>query len=136
MSFSNDCGTLHFHKQSLKGAVQDYVINFHKDETDIEAVIDDASALFLELMNTFSDSIVMARLVAKIHFSHFGKEKVEDRFFHFTSYSMEVVDNPEEFFKRHMIKIAERLNAFNHHGSSLVIEAISDIHIQLSTKKN
>ena len=101
MSFSNDCGTSSFHRQSLKGAIQDYVITFHKDEINIKAGIGETSTLFLKLMDTFSNRIVMVRLVAKIHFSHFGKEEVEDRFFHFASYSMEVVDNPEEFFERH-----------------------------------
>lgn len=131
MNFSNDRGTLHFHRRSLKGTIQDYVINFHKNETNIETVISDASSLFQELMNALSDRSVKARLVMKIQFSHFGKEEVENRYFHFASYSLEKVDHPEEFFKRHMGKIAQRLDAFNHHGSSLVIEAISDIHIQL-----
>ena len=136
MSFSNDCGILNFHRQSLKGVVQDYVITFHKEQIDMESIIDNTNSLFLDLMKTFTDKIVMGRIVAKIHFNHIGKEEIEDRFFHFGSYSMEVVENPNEFFKRHMSKIAERLNAFNCHGSNLVIKTISHIHIQLTLKKH
>ena len=137
MSFPNDCGTSSFHKQSLKGKVQDYVIEFHKDEIDINVIIGNTYTLFLKLMERFQDKVVMARLVTKVHFYHFGKrdEAAEDRFYHFTSVSTEVVSNPKDFFERHMLKISQRLDEFNSHGSNLVLKTISHIHIQLSFKQ-
>lgn len=133
MSYSNECGTLSFHRQSLKGRIQDYVIKFHKDEKDIDLMINDTYDLFFELIEQFKEKIVKARLVAKIHFHHFGKdEEVDDRFYHFGSYSSEVVNDPRQFFERHMMKISQRLSNFNVHGSNLVIKTISHIHIQLS----
>ena len=131
---SNDCGTLCLHKQSTTGKLQDYVITFHKEERDIELVIGQTKDLFLKLIQTFEKKVIMARLVMKIHFQHVNEE-VEDRFFHFGSYSTEVVHDPDEFFTRHMYKIAQRLDEFNHHGSNLVIKAISHIHIQLTLLK-
>ena len=71
MSYSNDCGTLSFHKESLKGVIQDYVISFHKEEAYIELVINDTYELFNKLMKKFEDKVVMARLVAKIHCVYF-----------------------------------------------------------------
>ena len=135
MSFSNDCGTLGFHKQSLKGAVQDYVIEFKQNQVDIAIIVGDTYELFSKLMEKFNDKIVRARLVAKMHFYHFGKEEVQDRFYHFGSYSSEVVNEPREFFERHMMKISQRLDQFNSHGSDLVLKTISHIHIQLSFRQ-
>ena len=133
MLFSNDFGTLDFHKQSVKGRIQDYVITFHKDEIEIGLMIDDLYELFIKLMEKFKDKVVRARLVAKIHFLHFGKEEeVEDRFYHFGSYSGEVVNEPREFLDRHMMKISQRLDDFSDFGSNLVMKRFSHIHIQLS----
>ena len=39
MSFSNDCASLNFYKQSLRGVVQDYVINFNNEHTSISDVL-------------------------------------------------------------------------------------------------
>ena len=134
-SFSNHCGTLSFHRQSLKGTVQDWKIEFNRNQLDIPTIVGDTNKLFLMLVESFSDKIVFARLVAKVDFNHFGKEEVEERSFHFASYSTEEVCDPSEFYERHMEKIAQRLVAFNHHGSNLVIKTISHIHIQLSFKQ-
>lgn len=135
MSYSNDCGTLSFHRQSLKGTVQDYVIEFRKDMVDIPLIIHDTFELFGKLMEKYKDEMVKARLVAKIHFQHLGKD-VEDRFYHFGSYAAEIVNDPRDFFERHMLKISQRLDEFNHHGSNLVMKTVSHIHIQLSCIKS
>ena len=129
-SFSNDCGTLQFHQQSLKGKMQDYVITFHKEEMEIKSVSTDTYVLFHLLMETFKDKLVRARLVAKVLFEHLGSEEV--RHYHFGSYSTEVVKDDKEFFMRHMLKISQRLDEFNSHGSNLMMKAISHIHIQLT----
>ena len=100
---------------------------------DILLVLGRTKDLFLQLIEKFNDKVVMARLVMKIHFQHFGEE-IEDRFYHFGSYSSEVVIDPDEFFTRHIYKIVQRLDQFNYHGSNLVIKAISHIHIQLTIK--
>ena len=132
MSFSNDCGNLSFHRESLKGVIQDYVIKFNEGQVDIQGIIADTYELFVQLMGKFKDKAVKARLVAKILFSHIGKDKVEIRSYHFTSYGAEFVYDPKEFFERHMMKISQRLGDFNLHGSDLVFKTISHIHIQLS----
>lgn len=130
-TITNDCGTLSFHRQSLKGKVQDYVISFHKEEYDIQLLIGHTKGLFFELIEKFEEHVVLARLVMKIHFQHIGEE-IQDRFFHFGSFASENVIDPDEFFTRHMYKIAQRLDEFNYHGSNLVIKAIPHIHIQLT----
>ena len=133
---TNECGTLSLHKQTTNGKLQDYIISFHKDEADIELVVDRTKQLFLQLIEYFADSniTIMARLVMKIHFQHIVND-LEDRFYHFGSYSAEVVRDPSEFFTRHMYKIVQRLDQFNHHGSNLVMKEISHIHIQLTLLK-
>ena len=74
-------------------------------------------------------------MVAKLHFYHFGENEVQDRYYHFGSYSSEQVNDPKEFFQRHMLKISQRLDEFNSHGSNLVLKTISHIHIQLTFKQ-
>lgn len=133
MSFSNDCGNLRFHRSSLKGKVTDYVITFHKTQMDILMLINDTYALFSALLEKYPRAC--ARLIAKVHFKHLGKDnEEEDRFYHFSSYRSEEVVDAKEFFTRHMLKISQRLDDFNVQGSNLVIHSISHIHIQLSCK--
>ena len=86
--------------------------------------------LFMKLMEKYKDA--RCRLVAKVNFNHILTDEV--RSYHFGSYSSELVTDAKEFFERHMLKISQRLEEFNHHGSNLVIRNISHIHIQLSCK--
>lgn len=134
MSFHNKHAFLTFHKASLKGVIQDYVINFHEDECDMQLVIAHSSDLFQQLMDTFKDKKVFARLVAKVNFFHFNdaQEIISERSYHFPSFSSEEVIDVSDFFKLHMLKIASRLDSFNSNGSNLLIKNIQHIHMQLS----
>ena len=129
----NDRCKLEFYKQSVRGYVRDYVISFNDNETSIEEVIDDSYDLFDKLMETFKDKMVKVRLIAKIEFAAIndGKE-TEVRHYHFTSYQAEFVEDRKEFFQRHMLKIASRLNEFNQNGSNLIMKRICDCHIAIS----
>ena len=128
MEFKNDCATLSFHKQSLRGRVADYVIACHEPQVDMVCLIANTYGLFMKLMANYNDAKV--RLVAKVIFEHIPSE--ERRSYHFGSYASEYVDDPHDFFERHMMKISQRIDDFNEHGSNLVIFYISHIRIQLS----
>ena len=130
MEFKNDCATLSFHKDSLRGRVADYVITCHEHEVDIPCVIGHTHDLFMKLMEVYHDARV--RLVAKVNFHQLPSQEL--RTYHFGSYAAEFVDDPKDFFERHMMKIAQRMEDFNERGSNLVILNISHIHIQLSCK--
>lgn len=129
----NDRCKLEFYKESVRGHVRDYIISFNDNETSIEEVIEDSYDLFKKLMETFKNKLVKVRLIAKIEFAAIkdGKE-MEIRHYHFTSYQAEYVEDCEEFFKRHMLKIASRLSEFNKNGSNLVMKRICDCHIALT----
>ena len=134
MHFSNDCGFLTFHRESLKGVIQDYVISFHEDECDMQLIIIGSSDLFRQLINSFKNRKVLARLVAKVNFYHLNEkqEVISERSYHFPSFSSEEVIDATDFFERHMLKIASRLDTFNANGSNLLIKNIQHIHMQLS----
>ena len=129
----NDRGKLTFNRQSVRGLVQDYVITFNDNETSIEEVIEDAYDLFNKLMEKFKDKTIKVRLIVKIEFASVRDTKeIETRHYHFTSYQAEYVNDREEFFKRHMSKIASRLNDFNKNGSNLIMKRILDCHIAIT----
>ena len=134
MSFHNNRATLDFHRQSVRGTVKDFVISFHEDQRDIEQVLRLTLDLFQQLMKTFNGKFVTGRLVAKVNFIHFNKEtdENEERAFHFSSFKSENIKNETDFFKRHMTKIASRLESFNANGSNLLIKSIEHIHILLN----
>ena len=131
MSFSNDCASLNFYKQSSKGICQDYIISFNEEHTSFPEVLYITKDLFEQLIDKFSVYPLKARLVAKVCFIHVNNDtqESEERFYHFSSYQTENVYDPEEFYERHMLKIASRLDAFNQNGSSLLIKNIQHIHI-------
>ena len=130
MEFKNDCATLSFHKQSLRGTVADYVITCHEHQVDMGCLIANTYELFMKLMAHYNDAKV--RLVAKVIFKHIPTEEL--RAYHFGSYAAEYVDDPQDFFERHMMKISHRMDDFNDHGSNLMIYNISHIHIQALCK--
>ena len=131
--FLSDCADLKFYKQSLKGAVQDYIISFIEDQTDLPQIISTTMQLFEQLMNKFKDRRVSARLVAKVNFIHINQQtgEMEERSYHFPSFSCEKVIHVKDFYERHMNKIASRLISFNCHGSNLLLKNIAHIHILL-----
>lgn len=130
-TLSNDCAFLKLYKRSQKGTVHDYCISFKSEQQDIAHVVSITKDLFLKLI---SKEFLKSRLVAKVCFIHFNNttNETEERYYHFPSYQSELVTNAEEFYQRHMEKIASRLESFNNGGSNLVIKNIEHIHILLS----
>ena len=85
-------------------------------------------------MERFKDKFVKVRLIAQINFLRFNEahEVIGNEDYHLSSYQAEEVHNVEEFYQRHMCKIASRLDSFNQHGSRLMINRIKHIHISLT----
>ena len=133
-TFSNSFACLCHHKTSLKGTVQDFVINFNKAQYHIENIIWETAELIQQLVASFKGKRVRGRLIAKVNFIHFNSETntEEIRPYHFPSYRAEEIEDVEEFFVGHMTKIASRLDSFHKNGSNLRIKNIEHIHIELA----
>ena len=136
MSFSNNCASLQFYKQSRKGVVTDYKISFNEECKSIFYVLAITQDLFKQLIDEFSHRQPKARLVAKVCFTHINNDtnEIEERSYHFSSYQTERVFSATEFYEQHMMKIASRLDNFNKNGSNLLIKNIQHIHILLTLK--
>ena len=52
MSFHKSCANLKFYKQILKGVVQDFVISFDEEHTDIFLALNNTLDLFRQLIET------------------------------------------------------------------------------------
>lgn len=135
MSFVNDCASIELYKQSMKGTLKDFIISFNEEQTDMEQVLMKTQSLFLDLIDSHDDQLIKARLVAKVRFVHINNvtDEMEERFYHFPSYQAEHVIDMRDFYQRHMMKIAKRLDSFNQNGSNLLIKNIAHIHILLTT---
>ena len=139
MSFRNDCAYLNFYKESLKGTIQDYQISFNEEQDTIEKIVPLTLDLFQQLVKSMEGKPPLyARLVVKVKFFHvnYVTSRTEERSYHFSSYKSERVNDVNDFYQRHMEKIAERLQAFNMNGSNLLIKNIEHIHIQCSFVKS
>ena len=134
MSFHNDCAFLEFHQLSAKGIFQDFIISFNEEQTSIRQVLKITLDLFQQLVEKFTDKLISARLIAKVNFIHINNvtNEIEERFYHFASYKSEKVYDANEFFTRHMTKIASRLDSFNVNGSNLLLKNIAHIHVVLT----
>ena len=132
MSFTNNNACLKLHREAFKSQLQDFIISFKQEHTTIEEVLQITSDLFDQLIKSY-DKPLQARLVAKIKFIHINEtaKEIEERSYHFTSYQYEHVLNTNEFYQRHMQKIASRLDSFNRNGSNLMIKNIEHVHICL-----
>ena len=131
MSFHNDCASLEFYKKSLKGIICDYMISFKETQTSIEDALPITRDLFHQLIKSFGNKNVTARLIAKVNYIHVNTEsdEIEERPYHFASYQSEQVRAIDAFFVRHMEKIASRLDSFNQNGSNLLIKNIAHLHV-------
>ena len=133
-SFNNHFACLCHHKSSKRDIAQDYVIKFNTVQRCVEEIVPDTLELVEQLINSLKATRMKARLIAKINFDHFNPETHEQssRSYHFPSYQSEEIDDVEDFYVRHMTKIASRLDTFNKNGSNLVIKNIECIYIQLT----
>ena len=132
--FSNEHCTLSHYKDSIRGTVKDYVIRFHGVQTCPKQVANIAFSAVCELVNHFraSSSIISGRLVALVQYRHIDHDTIRT-YFH-PSYSSEVIDDAVDFFFTHMLKIAERMESFNRHGSNLQICGIKEVHIHITVR--
>ena len=138
LEFENSSGKLCLHRQSLKGAVQDYIISFNGKVSDINMVVGKTFDLFQQLMNQFKDTHrVKARLVAQVNYLRLDEdhETVANDDYHFASYGSEEVLDVDEFYQRHLSKVSSRMDSFHQNGSRLMINHIRHIHIQLAMIK-
>ena len=133
IKLETESGKLCFHRHSLRGTVQDFIITFNEDVGDVETAVSRALELFIQLMDHFKDHTIRARLIAQIQFFNLNSdmEVVGSADYHFASYRAEIVIDPNEFFERHMCKIASRLDEFNEQGSRLLIDHIQHLHISI-----
>ena len=133
-SITNAHGNLCFHRQSLRGAVQDYIITFDNEEYDIQFMVSKTYDLFERLMDHFKDKCVKARLVSQVEYLRLNDahEVVGQEDYHFASYSLEKVDDPKDFYERHMMKIASRMDSFHQNDSRLMLHRIKHIHIVIA----
>ena len=130
--YSNEEATLRLHKRFLKGSCEDYVIRFTHQQRDIEKIIPLAFEIASQLIDDYhkKDRTLKGRLVAAVHYI---RENTDDevKAYH-PSYHSEVIENCEDFFITHMLKIAERMSNYNQKGSNLIIKSISEIHLHLT----
>ena len=133
-SFNNHFGCVCHHKSSKWGKCHDYVIKFNTLQHSIEYIIPETCDLIQQLIHSFKATKILGRLIAKVNFQHFNSQTNDQssRSYHFTSYQSEEIVDVEDFYVRHMTKIASRLDTFNQNGSNLIIENIECIYIQLS----
>ena len=126
-------GKVRLHKQALGGMCQDYIMTFHQDVSTIDEVIARGFDLFKELMEDDATD-VKARLIARVRYSRMNDrhEVVGHEVYHFTSHQAEYIGDVHDFYTRHMMRIASRINCFHQNGSRLVIDRIERLHICLT----
>ena len=131
---TNQFGSLSLHRRSTRGVIQDYIITFSEEESNIEGVIDKTYDLFENLMHHFKDSWVKVRLISQVNYIRLNEqhEEIGQEDYHFASYCAEEVDDVQEFYRKHMIKIASRMDSFHQNGSRLVLNRINHIHIAIT----
>ena len=131
----NASGKLCFHRQSLRGRIQDYVISFEERTYDIQSALGKTYDLFQQLMNKFQDYTVKARLIAQVNYVRLNDrhEEMGEGNYHFASYmyKLEEVEDALDYYTRHMNKISERMAMFHQNGSRLLVNYIKHIHIEL-----
>ena len=132
ISCCNVYAKLKHSRDSLRGAVIDYIINFSHNEYTVQKIIKTASDLFDDLIKWFwmREKRVKVTLVAQVRYIRCTTE--EEIVYHHMSAPTEEVMEPINFFERHMLKIAECIDNLNRHGSLLLIKRIEAIHVQVS----
>ena len=130
--FSNDFATLTHYKDAFKKGLSDYVIRFHSEEIDLEIITKQTFQVVKELIADYhsKDKTISGRLVALVNYFHIDKEEVVS--YYHPSYQAEVIDNAETFYFDHMLKICERMENFNHHGSNFIIHNVKEIHVHIT----
>ena len=130
--FSNNFATLTEYKVSKRKTFVDYVIRFHSEETEIETVIHHSLDIVKQLVEDYhgKDKTIKGRLVALVNYVRINND-TSVSYYH-PSLQAEVIDDADNFFCTHMLKIAERMDNMNQHGSNLLIKNIQEIHLHIS----
>lgn len=130
--FSNNFATLTEHKVSKRKTLTDYVIRFHSKQDDINVVMRHSFDIVKQLVEDYQrkDVTIKGRLVTLVNYVHTINENTVS--YYHSSFQNEVIDNVEDFFYSHMLKIAERIENFSHHGSNLLIKNIEEIHLHIT----
>ena len=132
--FSNDFATLTEYKVSFRKRIVDYVIRFHSEQTDIHLVIKRTFNIFKQLVEKYEheDKTIKGRIVALVNYFHTVNE-TNVSYYH-PSFHSEIIDDVDNFFCTHMLKIAERMENMNRHGSNLLIKNIQEIHLHITVQ--
>ena len=131
--YVNEDITMSLHKECFGGAAQDFVIRFKKPQTSINDIIEISSAVIKKLIHTYLQrgKFVKGRLVARVLYVSMTNDNIIP--YYHPSYESERINNVEDFYTHHMLKIAQRMDNFNQNGSNLIINNIEEIHLHLST---
>jgi len=130
--FSNNFATLTQYKVSKRKTLADYIICFHSQQRDIKVVIENSFDIVKQLIENYhrNDKTIKGRLVALVNYVHtINGNNVS--YYHSSSHT-EVISSAEDFFYTHMLKIAERMESFQQHGSNLMIKNIQEIHLHIT----
>ena len=132
MMYSNDKVTLTLYKESFRKVCRDYVIRFSEEQHRIEEIIHISSDIVKQLIGDYhrKDKTVSGRLVALVKYIRANSN--DEVVYYHPSYQTEVIEDANDFFVTHMLKIAQRLDDFNKNGSKLFIKAIVEIHLHLT----
>ena len=132
--YSNEIATLTHYKSAFKGSVVDYIIRFHSHQSIIEFVTEHSFDIVKKLIDEYqrAGKFISGRLVARVVYTNERTGK-EVPYYH-ASYATEVIENAEDFYFTHMLKIAERMDAFNRVGSHLIIDRIDEIHLHVNVR--
>ena len=130
--YSNNFATLTEYRVSKRKTVADYVIRFHLEQTDIQAVVKHSFDIFKQLVEEHhhKNKTLKGRLIALVNYIHMIKE--ESVSYYHPSLQTEDINDAEKFFHTHMLKIAKRMENMNHQGSNLLIRNIEEIHIHIT----
>lgn len=130
--FSNDFATLSEYKVSFRKRNVDYVIRFHTEQTDIHLIIKRSFEIVKQLIEKYQreDKTIKGRMVALVNYVHTVTEKSVS--YYHSSFQHEVIEDAVDFFSTHLLKIAERMENMNRHGSNLMIKNIQEIHIHIT----
>ena len=130
--FSNDFAKLTEYKVSLRKRIVDYVIRFHSEQVDMQLVIKRSLEIVKQLIDKYQreDKTIKGRLVALVNYVHTVNE-TSVSYYH-PSFQCEIIDDVDNFFYTHMLKIAERMENMNKHGSNLLIKYFQEIHLHIT----
>ena len=136
LSRENGQCKLALHKYSARGIVADYRIELLTQFLDMDSVVETTKDLFTTVCELYTDYIFKARLVALCEYERFNNEGeiIARETYHHASGPSEFCSilTADNFYQQHMGIIANRIETFLRHGSSLRFVGYKHIHIAIS----